>query len=104
MGTEENSVNGALLLPYHGDQKVVKSFDKIQRIVASGHAGLVGNHKDKKPVTVEHSYGLGHPRKNSEAAQMVDVAHLLIDGPIPIDEYRRFLHFTSSPNKVTGYK
>ena len=93
MGTEKDAVNVSLLFPDPGEQKVVKGFDEIQRVVASGHSRLVRNHKDQKPPTVEHPYGLGHPGKNSETARMVDIPHLLIDGPVPIDEYRRFDHF-----------
>lgn len=92
MGTEKDPVNVSLLFSHPRDHEVVKSLHKIQGVIAPGHSGLIGDHKHEKPVTVEHPYGLRHPGKNSEPAHVVDVTHLLIDGPIPIDEDCRFSH------------
>jgi hypothetical protein len=99
--TEKNPVNVPFFLFDPGEQEMVKCLHKIQGVIAPGHSGLVGDHKDKEPVTVKHSYGLRHPRKNSETVHMVDIAHLLVDGPVPIDENRGFFHLSSVSKTVT---
>jgi hypothetical protein len=104
MGAEKYPVDDTLFLFDMGHHKVVNSLHKVHRVIAPGHSGLVRDHEDKKSVTVEHSYGLRHPGKDFEPGHMVDIAHLLIDGPIPIDEYSRFFHFTSDFQIVTRNK
>jgi hypothetical protein len=104
MRTEEDPVNDSVLFLYPGDQDLVKRPHKFQGIIASGYSGLVGDHEDQKPLTVEHPYGLRHSGKNSEPAHMVHVTHLLIDGSIAIDEYRRFFHFPSVSRAAKSHK
>jgi hypothetical protein len=104
MRTEKDPVNACLPLSYPADQQLVKSAHQIQGIIPPGHSGLVRDYENKKPVAVEHSYSLGHLGKNPEPAYMVHIAHLFIDGSIPVDEHRRFFHLPSLSKAGTGGK
>ena len=61
--------------------------DQVDREIAAGYAGLVGYDDNKVIIPIQQPDGLRHSRKNHKPAWVVDITHLLIDGPVTIDEY-----------------
>jgi len=71
---------------------------EIDRVVAPGNAGLIGYDDHQKSKVIEESDRLRHSRNDLEAAQMVDVPHLLVNGPITIYECSGLFHGSSLMN------
>ena len=63
--------------------------DQIDGEIAPGYPGLIGYDDNKVIMPIQQPDGLRHSRKDHKPAWVVDVTHLLIDGPITIDEYGR---------------
>ena len=56
------------------------------RKTAPGQTRLVGDHHDRHLPFVQHADGHGHTGQEPEAADVIDIAHLLVDGAVPVEK------------------
>ena len=71
---------------------------EIDRVVPPGNAGLVRQDDHQKSKVIEEPDRHRHSRNDLEAAQMVDVPHLLVNGSVTIYECSRLFHGSSLTN------
>ena len=55
--------------------------------LAAGQAGLIGYHHHRDIMLIESADGLPYTRQENKSVDMVDIAHLLVDGAITVQEY-----------------
>ncbi len=60
--------------------------------IAPGRAGLVGDYHHLDPRGIEAEDGREGLGQQDEAAGMVDIAHLFVDGAVPVQEDRGLTH------------
>jgi ribosomal protein L27 len=64
--------------------------------IAPGRPGLVGDHHHLYPGLIEAADGRHCLIQQLKAAQVIDVAHLFVDGAVPVQEHRGLTHDPSS--------
>ena len=60
--------------------------------VAPGRPGLVGDHHHLHSGLIETADGRDRLGQQPEAAQVIDIAHLFVDGAVPVQEHRGLTH------------
>ena len=60
--------------------------------IAPGRPGLVGDHHHLDPRRIEAADGRDRLGQQYEAAEVIEIAHLFVDGAVPVQEYRRLTH------------
>src|SRR5208337_2962297 len=72
-------------------------FQEGQGEIAPGCPGLVADDHYLQARLIEAADGRGRLGEDPEAAQMVDIAHLFVDGAVPVQKYRGVAHFFRLP-------
>ena len=60
--------------------------------IAPGRPGLVGDHHHLHSGLIEAADGRDRLVQQLKAAQVIDVAHLFVDGAVPVQEHRGLTH------------
>ena len=63
--------------------------------IAPGRPGLVGDHHHLESGLIEPADGLNGLMEQLKTAQVIDMAHLLVDGAVPVQEHRGLTHAPS---------
>ena len=58
----------------------------MRREIPPGRPCLIGDDQGEKSVLVQEPNGFDHAGEQYEAAQMIDVAHLLVDGTVAVQK------------------
>lgn len=89
MRAEKDPVENRPFPPQRPLHVIVHLMNQFDGKISAGHPGLIRDDDGQVLVAIQQPDGLGTPRHQYEAANMIDISHLLVNRPIPVYENRR---------------